>query len=126
MKLLATNLLTYFAFASDIPSACERPCPMSIDPVCGSDGENYTNSCTFKNQQCLNKHLKKEKLILAYEGECVHSQENCQLGCPRNYDPVCVWDGKSEITFSNLCEFKVEVCTKKAKHLVVTRHTSCT
>ena len=70
----------------------------------------------FRNEQCLRKYEKKEKLILAYEGDCVNFEEKCNLACPRNYDPVCIWDGQSETTFSNECEFKKEVCLKKARH----------
>ena len=54
------------------------------------------------------------------------SKENCRLACPRNYDPVCGWDGRSENTYANECEFKREVCLGKKLNLIVTRRMACT
>ena len=79
----------------------------------------------LENEACS---MKKEgvKLQVAYKGECVHNMEKCQIGCPRIYDPVCGFDGKEERTFSNECEFRVEVCNSKSKKMKINRYSSCT
>ena len=36
------------------------------DPVCGTDGQTYSNSCSLEVQKCLSGG----KIKLAYDGEC--------------------------------------------------------
>ena len=45
---------------------CEE-CDEEYDPICGSDGKTYNNSCNLQRDACLN-HL---NLTEAYKGECV-------------------------------------------------------
>nr|ACL36281.1 Kazal-type serine proteinase inhibitor 2 [Penaeus chinensis] len=78
---------------------CDNGCPDNYDPVCGSNGVTYPNSCHLERENCLSD----EEITVAYEGEC----EDCAFGCPDNYDPVCGSDG---VTYSNLCELERANC----------------
>ena len=64
-----------------------RPCPKILAPVCGRDGETYSNACEAK---C--KETKVE-----CDGEC--PCKPCL--CPKLLQPVCGLDGE---TYSNACK----------------------
>merc|ERR1711970_1570170 len=126
MKLFVALIGTVLSCLAqaNVPSECEKPCTMHIEPICGNDGATYTNLCMFKNAECEMKS-KGLKLAFAYDGECVHNSKVCKNACPRNYDPVCVLNGEEEVTFPNECEFKKEVCNSHRTDLIVLRHSAC-
>merc|ERR1712062_60340 len=105
---------------------CPQNCPMHIEPVCGTDGVSYTNSCLLESAACvLRQNGEGAALLKAYDGDCVDF-DHCEIACPRILAPICAFDGESkERTFSNLCEFQREVCEKKTRRARVIREGAC-
>lgn len=79
-------------------------CPISNEPVCGSDGRTYKNLCALACQNRRLDQLGKPPVKVAYKGTCI---KDCV--CPTVYDPVCASNG---VTFANTC---VLACTNKVR-----------
>ncbi|XP_028404663.1 four-domain proteases inhibitor-like [Dendronephthya gigantea] len=45
---------------------CFKPCPRNYQPVCGSDGNTYSNTCVMEVEACLQD----KDISVAYEGRC--------------------------------------------------------
>ena len=67
-------------------------CPTASDPVCGSDGQTYSNACEAGLQG----------VSIVSQGSCPAPTASPTVGdiCIRDYEPVCGDDGT---TYSNAC-----------------------
>ncbi|XP_031566740.1 agrin-like [Actinia tenebrosa] len=105
--------------------ACSSKCPLKYDPVCGTDGETYVNTCLLKLKSCQDN----SDLSVAYSGECLpdpclakrcppyakckllsNNKPTCVCAseCQLSYNFVCGTNGK---TYLSVCALQLESCT---------------
>jgi hypothetical protein len=103
MIFAAVLLLAAVAAAEE----CQMACPMNYDPLCGTDGETYSNECQLVSFSCM----KKTKVGIRHSGACVEARPECNIACTLDYTPVCGTDGQ---TYGNACELDSLACLRRS------------
>ncbi|XP_059168107.1 agrin-like [Physella acuta] len=96
----------------DDDAKCLTGCKMNYDPMCGSDGKTYINTCALSIKNC-GKDVKDHVTVL-YKSPCKDT-DDCLKPCDKKYDPICGTDGK---TYSNKCVLENANCYKKPENQV--------
>lgn len=116
------------------PEKCNPMCERVYDPICGSDGITYANSCLLEYAECRNPNVK-----VFGAGKCPAQMQTAQAvnnptsndnggevcipgPCPYTYAPVCGSDGQ---THDNLCLFANARCQHPQHALTVVHDGEC-
>uniref|UniRef100_A0A0N5C960 Agrin n=1 Tax=Strongyloides papillosus TaxID=174720 RepID=A0A0N5C960_STREA len=96
----------------------KESCPLSIDPVCDSNGNTHINECFFNREICRLNKKTGNKIVIEYKGEC------CKGECDKEIDnPIC--DGEN--TYKNICYFRKKQCDlrKLGKDILIEYYGTC-
>ncbi|GBN68552.1 Agrin, partial [Araneus ventricosus] len=105
---------------------CQPSCESVMKPVCGSNGQTYSNECELQRNACLMKR----HVAVVYKGPCgdtgpchnyvcsfgamcvlQNGRPSCECPtCPERFEPVCGSDGMS---YTNECKMKREACEQR-------------
>merc|ERR1712226_1452489 len=61
-----------FILGNPVSSECLEVCPEIFDPVCGTDGVTYSNSCELDRESCLGS----QDIEVASDGPCVENEHD--------------------------------------------------
>ncbi|KAI8502185.1 hypothetical protein Bbelb_197730 [Branchiostoma belcheri] len=106
---------------------CNTHCNDHYAPVCGSNGQTYTNRCFLELDACQFSAQHPEShhtITMAYDGACNSAADNrkrqfnpgtdhCQTHCSDHYAPVC---GSNHQTYTNRCYLELDACIFSAQH----------
>jgi len=96
-----------FFLAAAAADECQQACQLNYLPLCGTDGQTYSNGCQLESSNCL----RRTKVAVAHDGACVEAVPECSLACQMDYTPVCGTDGQ---TYGNSCELQSTACLKRS------------
>merc|ERR1712170_115295 len=86
---------------------CERKCTLILKPICGSDGQTYSNQCLMEAAACRSN----TEITVAHDGPCADAlsatSKRCQKGCTKELNLMCGSDG---VTYGNKCLFEIAAC----------------
>ncbi|OWF42443.1 tomoregulin-2-like [Mizuhopecten yessoensis] len=71
-SLEATKTTTKYDFQLNeqfCNSSLDEPCPMVLDPLCGTDFKFYQNVCEFQKVKCVNRDLQLQSLSNCKDGK---------------------------------------------------------
>jgi len=85
---------------------CSFPCSKELDPVCGSDGQEYSNECVMRVKSCETKKPIAFIIRANDESKC----EDCRFLCTRQLAYICGSDG---VTYMNECLMRHKSCKSK-------------
>jgi hypothetical protein len=99
--------ILFLCVAAAVAEECNQACPLNYIPICGTDGQTYSNNCQLESFNCL----KKTDVAVAHAGECIDAEASCNIACHYDYTPVCGTDAQ---TYGNACELESTACLKKS------------